>query len=216
MDIVDALRGEILDLYNEGLRNVQVDDPILVWFYIPSLKEKDPNIERLMDLCIKAHERLTRDLPSDLTISHHVCRGNVPGDPDWMNTNGGYEDVAARLFKGTHYNQFLLEHTSSKKHGDFEFAKYLGKDQVPVLGLVNTKFEELEDIELLKKRVVEVAKVVAKAQGRDIEEVLRENIAISPQCGFASGMNFVPFTIERQWEKLKLLQELASQVWPQQ
>lgn len=208
-DVVAALHGEILDLYDEGLRNVQVDDPLLAWSYVDEvpqmLRKEGFDVDRLMDLCMMAHSKLTSDLPSDLNIGHHMCRGNLPGDDDRITVSGGYEGLAARLFEETNYKQYLLEHVSSEKHGGLDFLKHLGRDQVVVLGLVTTKFEELEDVQQLKERVIAAADVIAKGQGRNVEGVRREIVAVSPQCGFASSMDLAGMTIERQCEKLKLL-----------
>lgn len=186
-----------MDMYNEGLRNVQIDDPILCWFHTDAvadkLKEEGSDLNHLMDLCMTAHDELTRDLPTDLNIGHHMCRGNVPGDPDTITVSGAYTvDLAARLFGETSYTQFLMEHVSSERHGGFEFLKHLKEDQVIVLGVATTKFEELEDLQVLMGRILEAADVIAKGQGRSREDVLRQNIAVSPQCGFASSMVSTP------------------------
>lgn len=214
-----ALRGEILDMYKEGLRNVQIDDPILCWFHTDAvakkLKEEGSDLDRLMSLCMTAHNELTNGLPEDLNIGHHMCRGNVPGDPDTITVSGSYtEDLAEKLFGQTNYTQFLLEHVSSERHGGFDFLKRLRPDQVVVLGVATTKFEDLEDLQLLQRRVLEAANVIANAQGRPLEEVFVHNIAVSPQCGFASGMDLAGMTIDRQWEKMKQLQTLAESIWP--
>ena len=180
-------------MYNEGLRNVQIDDPILCWFHTDAvakkLKEEGSDLDHLMSLCMKAHNQLTSGLPVDLNIGHHMCRGNVPGDPDTITVSGAYtEDLAAQLFGQTSYTQFLMEHVSAERHGGFEFLKHLRPNQVIVLGVATTKFEELEDLQILLDRVLEAANVIAKGQGRSAEDVLRQNIAFSPQCGFASSV----------------------------
>lgn len=114
------------------------------------------------------------------------------------------------------YATYYLEFDTSRA-GNFEPLRFLPREKNVVLGLVTTKFPEMEDLDDLVARVHEAADVIARGQGdgRTREQVLRENLAVSPQCGFASGMvgGGTGVTEAVQWEKLGLVRRLADRVW---
>jgi methionine synthase II (cobalamin-independent) len=127
---------------------------------------------------------------------------------------GGYERIAAKLFQQLNYDLFYLEY-DSERAGDLAPLQHLPKDKAVVLGLVSTKDAKLEDPGELKTKVLKAADMIAKGQGVAPEEALRNNIAISPQCGFSSQSagGGVDVTEDVQWEKIALLQRLADDVW---
>ena len=180
--------------------------------YIKAQEAEGMTFDALLEPSILAHNAVIKDLPSDLTVAMHLCRGNLPkGD---LAAVGGYDQMARRLFSEMHYKRFALEYDSDIT-GTFSPLQHLPADKVVVLGLVTTKDSELEDVNTLKNQVFEAADIIAKGQGRSREEVLRDNLAVSPSCGFSSvapivgtGMNE-----EVQWQKLELVKKLATVVW---
>jgi 5-methyltetrahydropteroyltriglutamate--homocysteine methyltransferase len=137
--------------------------------------------------------------PEDLTIGLHVCRGNFRST--WI-SEGGYEPVAEILFGTVNVDAFFLEYDNDRS-GDFAPLRFVrpGKQQV-VLGLITTKSGELENPEGVKARLEEAAKYVAKSQ-----------ICLSPQCGFASTEEGNALTEAQQWDKVRLVTQIASEVW---
>ena len=120
------------------------------------------------------------------------------------------------MLTNLNYSTLYLEF-DTERAGNFEPLRFLPKSKNVVLGLVTTKFPEMEDLDQLTARVYEAAEVIAKGQGegRTREQVLQDNLAVSPQCGFSSGMvgGGKDVTEEVQWEKLQLVRKLAQRVW---
>jgi methionine synthase II (cobalamin-independent) len=128
-------------------------------------------------------------------------------------SEGSYEAIAERFFKTLNYDTFYLEYDSPRA-GGFEPLRFLPTDKNVVLGVVTTKSPELEDKETMKQKILQAADIIAKGQGRTREEAM-ENIGISPQCGFAStAVGADGMTEDRMFEKLKLVQDLAKELWP--
>lgn len=218
-DLAAAYRAELRSLYDAGCRNVQVDDPNMTFFVMDEFREGcradglEP--EALMEEYVRVHNACIADRPGDFHVGIHLCRGNL-----WNQVakrgigSGSYERIAERMFNGLDYDTFFLEY-DDERSGDFEPLRFLPQGKTVVLGLVSTKRAELENMDDLVRRVNEAAAVIAKAQGRTVDEVLQDQLAVSPQCGFASqsqgggqGM-----TEERQWEKLVLVRDLARRLW---
>ncbi|EXJ56012.1 hypothetical protein A1O7_08943 [Cladophialophora yegresii CBS 114405] len=218
-DLSAALRREIRTLYDAGLRVVQVDDPNLSFFcdeeWIATCKAENVDLDRLLELYIKSHTDAVAHLPPDLTVGIHICRGNFPNGVGLA--SGSYERIAQKIFTETPYSVFYLEFDSPRA-GDFTPLKYLPREKAVVLGVVTTKSAEMESLEALKDRVYQAADVIAEGQGggRTREDALRDNLAVSPQCGFASDHSEggVGMTRETMWEKLDLVKRLAEEIWP--
>ncbi|ETI21574.1 hypothetical protein G647_07921 [Cladophialophora carrionii CBS 160.54] len=218
-DLSAALRKEILTLYDAGLRVVQVDDPNLSFFcdeeWIATCKAENVDLDHLLELYVKSHTDAVADLPADLTVGVHICRGNFPNGVGLA--SGSYERIAKKIFTETPYTVFYLEFDSPRA-GDFTPLKYLPVDKAVVLGVVTTKSAEMEDLAALKDRVYQAAEVIAQGQGegRTREDALRDNLAVSPQCGFASDHSEggVGMTRDTMWEKLELVKRLADEIWP--
>lgn len=139
-DIADALHEEIIDVYNEGVRSIQVDDLLLAMIYTegefawaPVLRQHGTDVEDLVGLHIAAHNRMLQSLPHVLNIGHHMCRGNIPGI---ATLQGGYNILVERMFKESAYQLFLLE-WDRPEHGDFSPLQHLPRDKAVVLGLVS-------------------------------------------------------------------------------
>ena len=134
-----------------------------------------------------------------MTITTHVCRGNFRST--WI-SSGGYEPVAETMLAGTNYDGYFLEY-DSERAGGFEPLRYLPKgDKIVVVGLITSKTGELEKKDEVKRRLEEASKFVSLDQ-----------LALSPQCGFASTEEGNILTEDEQWAKLKLAVDVANEVW---
>lgn len=181
--------------------------------YLDAQQKEGMSLDALLTPSIHANNIAIQDLPADLTIAFHLCRGNIPkGEKAAV---GGYEGMAKRLFNELNYKRFALEYDSTEITGTFNPLKHLPKNKVVVLGLVTTKDAELEDIGSLEQQVHEAAQIIADGQGRSKGEVLRDNIAVSPSCGFSSVSPMIGtgMTEEKQWAKLDLIKRLAETIW---
>lgn len=139
------------------------------------------------------------------------CVGNFSKSMHF--SEGSYEAIAERFFQTLNYDTFYMEYDNPRS-GRFEPLRYLPKHKNVMLGVVTTKDPELEDAELMKKKVREAAAIIAKGQGRSEQEAM-ENIGISPQCGFASvAVGAEGMTEEKMFRKLKLVQDVAKELWP--
>ncbi|KAI1270256.1 hypothetical protein F5Y18DRAFT_414075 [Xylariaceae sp. FL1019] len=215
-DLTTAYREELKDLYDAGLRSVQIDDPQLLNFILDAFTDgiRGDGIDPadLLDEYLWALNEIVRDKPADLYVGIHICRGNMPGVNEGF-LSGSYEKIAEKLFKELNYDTFYLEF-DDERSGSFEPLRFLQKGQSVTLGLVTTKYPELEDLDKLKARVHQAAEVIAAGQQRLVEEVLKDSLAVSPQCGFASthtGQNVG--SEDRMWDKLVLVRDLARAVW---
>jgi 5-methyltetrahydropteroyltriglutamate--homocysteine methyltransferase len=133
-----------------------------------------------------------------ITLGMHLCRGN--NRSHWY-AEGGYDAIAEKLFSTMAVDRFLLEYDDARS-GTFEPLRFIPKNKTVVLGLISTKKPELENGDMLVKRIHEAAKFVPL-----------ENLALSPQCGFASTMEGNLLTEDDQWAKLKLVVDTARRVW---
>lgn len=214
-DLAAFYRQEFRALYDAGLRHIQIDDPYMTFFIAEDYREgtridgEDP--DELLDLSIWAHNETLKELADmpGLHVGVHLCRGNF-GKQHFV--SGGYDRIAKKLFNELNFDTFLLEY-DTERAGDFEPLRHLPVGKTVVLGVVSTKEPELEDVNQLSERVYQAADVIAEGQGRSREEVLRDSIAISPQCGFASVAYAKQMAIDRMWEKLELLQKVVKIVW---
>lgn len=201
-DIGEAYRDLILALYDLGCRDVKLDD--CTWGMVvdsdfwKEMTNGDFNREQLSDLYVSLNNAALHDLPEDLRVSTHVCRGNYHST--WA-AQGGYAPVADYLLARENVNAFYLEFDDDRS-GDFApLAKVPAGKQV-VLGLVTSKKPELEAKETLLKRINEAA-----------EYVPLEDLELSTQCGFASTEEGNKLTEQQQWDKIKLVVETAQEVW---
>jgi 5-methyltetrahydropteroyltriglutamate--homocysteine methyltransferase len=139
------------------------------------------------------------DKPADLTVTMHSCRGNFRST--WI-AEGGYEHVADRLFNDVNIDGYFLE-WESERAGGLGPLRYVPKGgKTVVLGLISSKFPALENKDDIKRRIDEAAKYVPI-----------EQLALSPQCGFASTEEGNVLTEEEQWAKLRHVVEIAREVW---
>ena len=200
-DVVAAYRKVLQCFYDLGCRNIQLDDTS--WGEFCALDKREAYEARGFDL-----EQIARDYvdvlnrviewkPEDLVVNMHICRGNFRST--WF-SSGGYEPVAKTLFGHCRVDGFFLEYDSDRA-GDFTPLRYI-KDQKVVLGLITSKSGDLEDKDEVIARIKEASQYVPL-----------EQLCLSPQCGFSSTEEGNILTIEAQWDKLKLIDEIVREVW---
>lgn len=202
-DLAETYKTAIKAFYDAGCRYLQLDDT--VWAYLCSedqkrqIRERGDDPEQLARTYARVLNKALEGKPADLTVGLHVCRGNFRST--WI-SEGGYEPVAEILFGGVNIDAFFLEY-DNERSGGFEPLRFIkpGHQKV-VLGLVTTKNGELEDPAQVKARLQEAAKFVSLDQ-----------ICLSPQCGFASTEEGNSLSEEQQWAKIRLVVDIASQVW---
>ena len=200
-DLAKAYHDTIQHFYDLGARYVQLDDT--TWGEFCDANKRKAYNERGLDLdkIAKSYVDMINlaleAKPEDMTITMHICRGNFRST--WF-SSGGYEPVAEILFGHCKVDGFFLEY-DSERSGDFSPLRFI-KDQKVVLGLITSKFAKLEDKEEVKKRIQEAEKYVPK-----------EQLCLSPQCGFSSTEEGNIMTEDEQWAKVKLVKEIAEEVW---
>ena len=200
-DVVAAYRKALQCFYDLGCRNIQLDDTS--WGEFCALDKREAYEARGFDL-----EQIARDYvdvlnrviewkPEDLVVNMHICRGNFRST--WF-SSGGYEPVAKTLFGHCRVDGFFLEYDSDRA-GDFTPLRFI-KNQKVVLGLITSKSGDLEDKGEVMSRIKEASQYVPL-----------EQLCLSPQCGFSSTEEGNILTIEAQWDKLKLIDEIVHEVW---
>ena len=201
LDIANAYKKAIKAFYNEGCRNLQLDD--CTWGmlcdkkYWEARQQEGVDTNDIAKLYAKVNNLAIEDHPEDLVITMHVCRGNY--NSTWAGS-GGYEPVAEILFGTVNVDGFYLEYDTDRA-GDFAPLRFIKNQQV-VLGLISSKTGILENKEEVRERIREATKCV------DINQV-----CLSPQCGFASTEEGNILTEEEQWNKIKLVREISEEIW---
>jgi 5-methyltetrahydropteroyltriglutamate--homocysteine methyltransferase len=201
-DVAAAYRAEIADLADAGCRYIQFDDTNLA--YLCDTGHRQDAASRGMDPDSITHEyaRLINasfaGAPADMVRAMHLCRGNFRSS--WA-AEGGYDPVAEVMFNECDIDAFFLEYDDARS-GDFAPLRFLPKGKTVVLGLVSTKLGELESKDDIKRRIDEAAKYA------DLDQ-----LALSPQCGFASTVHGNDITTEQQAAKIRLCVEVAEDVW---
>jgi len=202
-DLAQTWRDAIRAFYDAGCRYLQLDDT--VWAYLCSdaqrqqIRDRGDDPDELAQIYARVLNQALEGKPEDLTIGLHVCRGNFRSS--WI-AEGGYEPVAEVLFGTVNVDAFFLEYDNDRS-GDFSPLRFIrpGKQQV-VLGLITTKYGELENRDQIKARLKEATQYVDLSQ-----------VCLSPQCGFASTEEGNAITPDEQWNKVRLVTEIASEVW---
>jgi len=205
-DIVDAYQKEMNSLYEAGCRYLQVDDPPMATLCDPRfqgmMKARGDDPEHaLHKLYPEMINRAFANRPPGLHLAMHLCRGN--NQSGWFG-EGGYDYIADVLFNRINVDSYFLEYETARA-GTFGPLRFVPKDKTVVLGLVSSKLPQLESKDLLKRRIDEAAKYVAI-----------EQLCLSPQCGFASSSEGNRLSESEQFAKLRLISEVAGEVWGQQ
>lgn len=200
-DIAKAYQTVIKDLYDAGCRNVQIDD--CTWGALVDENYRNANLngesaQSVGELYLRLNNLAIENLPEDLVVTTHVCRGNYQST--WFGS-GGYDPISKLLFAKENVAGYYLEYESDRA-GDFAPLQDVSGEKLVVLGLFSSKTGELEDKEAIKARIEEATKYI------DLDR-----LCISPQCGFASTEEGNILTEEQQWNKLRLIKEVADEVW---
>ena len=201
-DLARVYSEEIADMGAAGCRYLQLDEVNFAYLCDPLLRQQVQNIGEDPDSLPQTYARLINNAistrPADMRITMHLCRGNFEGA--WV-AEGGYEPVAEVLFNEVNVNGYFLEYDTPRA-GDFSPLRFVPQDKMVVLGLVSSKQAALENKDDLKRRIDEAAQYLPL-----------EQLAISPQCGFASGERGNKLSIDDERRKLELLVEVAREVW---
>ena len=203
-DIVPVIKSEIHALVDEGVQYVQIDAPRYSYYIDPKWRDYIKNEMGLepdaaLDEAIRADNAcLEGARRPGVTLAIHLCRGN--NRSQWY-AEGGYDAIAEKLFGQLQVDAFLLEY-ESERSGTFEPLRFVPHGKTVVLGLISTKLPHFESQDALRRRIDAASKYVAM-----------ENLALSPQCGFASTMEGNLLTHDEQWRKLRLVVETAAQIW---
>ena len=203
-DIVEIMKTELARLSAEGVTYIQIDAPRYSYFMDPTWREwikTEMKVEpqALFEESIKADNACFQAARRPgVTLAIHLCRGN--NRSHWY-AQGGYDAIAEKMFSTLAVDRFLLEYDDARS-GTFEPLRFVPPGKSVVLGLISSKLPQLEDPATLVSRIEEASRYVPL-----------ENLALSPQCGFASTMEGNLLTEEQQWAKLKLVVDTARKVW---
>ena len=203
-DIVPIIKSEIQALVNEGVTYIQIDAPRYSYYLDPKWreyirKEMGVSADDALDEAIRVDNACLEGVQNEgVTLAIHLCRGNSRSR--WY-AEGGYDPIAEKLFNLLNVQLFLLEYESDRA-GTFEPLRFVPRDKGVVLGLISTKLPELEAQDSLLRRIDEASRYVPL-----------DNLALSPQCGFASSLEGNLLTEDEQWQKLQLVTDTARKVW---
>jgi len=202
-DIIDAYQKELRALTDAGCRYIQIDEvPIALYCDLKRWERLsgqgiDPR-KVLFEVFPQLINKALANRPVSLHIGRHLCRGN--NQSGWI-SEGGYDPVAEMLFNQINVDSYFLEYDTARA-GTFEPLRFVPKNKTVVLGIVSSKLPQLESRDELKRRIDEAAKYI------DLDQ-----LALSPQCGFASTAPGNKLTPEQQRAKLRLIVEVAREVW---
>lgn len=201
-DLAVVYREEIAQLAAAGCTYLEIDDVNFAYLCDPKMREGvkkiGENPDKLPSLYANLINECIKDRPANMAVCTHLCRGNFRSA--WV-AEGGYDPVAEVLFNELKVDGYFLEFDTPRA-GNFAPLRYMPKDKKLILGLVSSKTGELENANDLKRRIDEASKLVPLDQ-----------LGISPQCGFSSTVLGNKLTIDDQIAKLKLVVEVARDVW---
>jgi 5-methyltetrahydropteroyltriglutamate--homocysteine methyltransferase len=201
-DLGQSYRKAVNAFAEAGCRYLQLDEVNLAYLCDPALRKQvtdrgeDP--ANLPDIYAGMINAAITDIPSDMTITMHLCRGNFRSS---FVATGGYEPVAEMLFNTINVHGYFMEYDSDRA-GGFEPLRFVPKGKTVVLGLVTSKTGTLEKKDDIKRRIEQASKFV------DLDQ-----LCLSPQCGFASTEEGNALAEDEQWAKLRMIVEIAEEVW---
>ena len=202
--IVEIMKSDLAQLAGDGVGYIQIDAPRYSYYMDPKWREWIRNEMRAdpdaaLEDAVKADNACFRAARREgVTLAIHLCRGN--NRSHWY-AEGGYDAIAEKLFGTLEVDRFLLEYDDDRS-GTFVPLRFVPKGKAVVLGLISSKLPQLESADNLARRVEQAARFVPL-----------ENLAISPQCGFASTAEGNLLTEEQQWAKLSLVTDTARRIW---
>ena len=202
-ELVEIVRDDVQWLVSEGVRYIQFDAPYYSHYLDPQqqarMRQAGLHPDKELENAIAGDNAAIRDVPrGSLTLALHVCRGN--NRSRWY-AEGGYDAIAEKLFGLLQVDRFLLEY-DTERSGGFEPLRLVPRGKSVVLGLITTKEPRLESQDELRRRIDEAARFVPL-----------ENLALSPQCGFASVAAGNLLSADEQWKKLELVVDTGRKVW---
>lgn len=201
-DLAKVYRAEISGLGAAGCRYIQLDEVHYAFFCDPkmvaALKARGDDSEILARQYTKLINDSVRERPKDMSLCVHLCRGNYRSS--WV-AQGGYEPIAEMLFNELQVDGFFLEYDTDRA-GGFEPLRFVPPNKTVVLGLVTSKSNVMETADALRSRIADAAKFVPL-----------EQLALSPQCGFASSIHGNDISMSNQWKKLEMIVRVAEDVW---
>jgi len=201
-DLGQTYRKAVRAFADAGCRYLQLDEVNFAYLCDPKLRtqvgDRGDNPEKLPQVYSGMINTAVSDIPKDMTIAMHLCRGNFQST---FVASGGYEPVAEILFNTINVHGYFLEYDSDRA-GGFEPLRFVPKGKTIVLGLITSKSGRLESKDDIKRRIDEAAKFVPL-----------EQLCLSPQCGFASTEEGNILAENEQWAKLRLIVEIASEIW---
>jgi methionine synthase II (cobalamin-independent) len=177
---------------------------------LAGFKNAGEDAEALLDSYIGLYNDCISSRPADMHLGIHLCRGNFAYSRHF--SEGGYDRVASKLFGELNADTYFLEY-DTERAGTFEPLVRLPAHKNVVVGVITSKFPELEDLDEMERRVLQAAEYVGKGVGQTKEEALRR-MGVSPQCGFASHHLGNSVTRDDMIAKLKLVRQLADKIWP--
>jgi 5-methyltetrahydropteroyltriglutamate--homocysteine methyltransferase len=201
-DLGETYRKATRAFADAGCRYLQLDEVNFTYLCDPKLRElvasRGDDPQTLPHIYAGMTNAAISDLPTDMTTTMHLCRGNFRST---FVASGGYEPVAEILFNEIKINAYFMEY-DSERAGGFEPLRLVPKDKMVVLGLVTSKSGKLESSDELKRRIDEATRFIALDQ-----------LCLSPQCGFASTEEGNTLAEDEQWAKLALIVKVAEEVW---
>jgi 5-methyltetrahydropteroyltriglutamate--homocysteine methyltransferase len=201
-DLGQAYRKAVRAFADAGCRYLQLDEVNLAYLCDPKLRQlvqdrgEDP--DSLPGAYAAMINAAMSDIPADMTVAMHLCRGNFQST---FVASGGYEPVAELLFNTIRVHGYFMEYDTDRA-GGFEPLRFVPKGKTVVLGLVTSKSGQLESKDAIKRRIDQAARFVDP-----------EQLALSPQCGFASTEEGNILAEDEQWAKLRMIVEIAEEMW---
>jgi 5-methyltetrahydropteroyltriglutamate--homocysteine methyltransferase len=201
-DLIEVYRSELAALHAAGCTYVQVDETSLVKFGDPQVRSvveaRGSDWRKLVEVYVDVINSVLSAAPPGMAVGIHVCRGNRRG---FWQADAGYEFMADQLFRRLKAQFYFLEFDSPRA-GPIDALRLMPDDKTVVLGLVTTKAPELEDREVLRKRLEEACAYIGK-----------DRLCLSPQCGFSGNVGNTVMTADEQFAKLRLVVETARAFW---
>jgi 5-methyltetrahydropteroyltriglutamate--homocysteine methyltransferase len=200
-DVIAVEREMVGQLAQAGCRYVGIDGPGYTAYVDPdslaAMRARGEEPMATMERSIRADNEVIANFPG-VTFGIHICRGNRQS---MWHREGHYDAIAEKLFNGLNHQRLLLEY-DTQRAGGFEPLRFVPQDKIAVLGLITTKVGRVESVDELRRRIDEAARYLPL-----------EQLALSPQCGFASSLRGNLLTEEEQFRKLDVMLETAGKVW---
>ena len=200
-DVVAVERRMIEQLAQAGCRYIGIDGPGYTAYVdqdsLAAMRSRGEDPYAILERSIKADNEVIANSPG-VTFGIHICRGNRQS---MWHREGHYDAIAEKLFTGLNHQRLLLEY-DTERAGSFEPLRFVPKDKIAVLGLITTKVGRVETVDELRRRIDDAARYLSL-----------EQLAVSPQCGFASSLRGNLLTEDEQFRKLDVMLETARKVW---